>query len=273
MVRVKSRVLKRFQRIARHGWRRLCCLVLVTYSAPALSMDATIAVAANFRETASAIAQQLEAISDHRYQVISGSTGKLVSQIIAGAPYDILMAADQRRPGLLVERGLVMPGSLRTYAIGELGLWWPNATGPVSIQALFELSPDRVGIANPAIAPYGEAAIAVLARSGADPEWVEGMVRVDNVNLVAGMVAAGQIAAGFVARASVHEGARHGGVNISEEDVMWLSDHPEIRQDMVQLARAGRNAAAAFWVEQLKSPEIRAVIKSRGYQLPAEGED
>jgi len=85
------------------------------------------------------------------------------------------------------------------------------------------------------------------------------------------MVAAGQIAAGFVARASVHEGARHGGVNISEEDVMWLSDHPEIRQDMVQLARAGRNAAAAFWFEQLKSPEIRALIKSRGYQLPAEG--
>ena len=64
----------------------------------ALAADARIAVAANFRDTAKAIAARLEAESPHRYEVIAGSTGKLASQILSGAPFDVFMAADRQRP-------------------------------------------------------------------------------------------------------------------------------------------------------------------------------
>ena len=72
----------------------------------AFAAEARIAVAANFRDTAEAIAARLEAESPHRYEVIAGSTGKLASQILNGAPYDVFMAADRQRPQLLVDRGL-----------------------------------------------------------------------------------------------------------------------------------------------------------------------
>ena len=53
-------------------------LLLVTTCSHAA--EARIAVASNFRDTALAIAEQLEATSPHRYQIIAGSTGKLASQ-------------------------------------------------------------------------------------------------------------------------------------------------------------------------------------------------
>ena len=120
--------------------------------------EARIAVAANFRDTALAIAQQLEATSGHRYEIISGSTGKLAAQIINGAPFDVLMAADIQRPRELKRRGLIVAESLQVYAIGELGLWWPHASGAVTADNLIHLEPGEVGIANPAFAPYGAAA-------------------------------------------------------------------------------------------------------------------
>ena len=73
----------------------------------AFAAEARIAVAANFRDTAEAIAARLEAESPHRYQVIAGSTGKLASQILNGAPYDVFMAADRRRPQMLVDLSLI----------------------------------------------------------------------------------------------------------------------------------------------------------------------
>ena len=82
----------------------------------AFAAEARIAVAANFRDTAEAIAARLEAESPHRYQVIAGSTGKLASQILNGAPYDVFMAADRRRPQLLVDRGLASATNQQIYA-------------------------------------------------------------------------------------------------------------------------------------------------------------
>jgi len=244
--------------------------LLLCWSLRAASMDATIAVAANFRDAATSIAEYLESISDHRYQVVSGSTGKLASQIIAGAPFDVLMAADQRRPSLLIERGLAVPDTLSTYAVGELGLWWPNASTPLTVAALATLPPHRVCIANPAIAPYGEAARAVLSRAGFDESWLQGLVRVDNVNAVAGMVASAQVTAGFIARASVTLSERHAGIEIDEQDVIWLQDYPPIKQDLVLLTRANDNPAARFWVVQLQDPAVRQLIRAHGYQLLSE---
>ena len=98
--------------------------------------EARIAVASNFRDTALAIAEQLEANSPHRYQIITGSTGKLASQIINGAPFDVLMAADQRRPRELESRGLAVTGSVMTYALGEIGLWWPKGPDVLNLERL-----------------------------------------------------------------------------------------------------------------------------------------
>ena len=237
----------------------------------ARAAEATIAVAANFRETAEAIAERLESASPHRYTIISGSTGKLVSQVVHGAPFDVLMAADEARPLRLIEEGLAAPSTRRTYALGELGLWWPGKALPFDVTELNQLSPQSVCLANPALAPYGAAAWSLLVQSGLDREWLASVVRVDNVNLVAGMVAQNQVSAGFVARASINTMMRRGDLP-ADQSVLWLSPTAAIRQDLVLLRRGEGNPAARWWVEQLFEPPIQQLMVSLGYQLPNEAE-
>ena len=249
------------------------CLILGALlwgSGGTLAAEARIAVAANFRDTAEAIAARLEAESSHRYEVIAGSTGKLASQIINGAPFDVFMAADRRRPQALVDRGLAVAGSQQIYAVGELGLWWPGGSGTPTLDALASLQPRSVCIANPAFAPYGEAAWALLQSADLDPDWLQSVVRLDNVNLVAGLLAQGHARAGFVARSSLMSGKRQGTVVAADEDVLWFAEQAAIDQSMVLLARAEKNTAARHWVEQMRTAPIRELIQRDGYLLPVE---
>ena len=249
------------------------CLILgalLWSSAGAVAAEARIAVAANFRDTAEAIAARLEAESSHRYEVIAGSTGKLASQIINGAPFDVFMAADRRRPQSLVDRGLAVADSQQIYALGELGLWWPGGSDTPTLDALASMQARSVCIANPAFAPYGEAAWALLQSADLDPDWLQSVVRVDNANLVAGLIAQGHARAGFVARSSLMSGKRQGTVVAADEDVLWFAEQAAIDQAMVLLTRAEQNVAARHWVEQMQTAPIRELIQRDGYLLPVE---
>ena len=57
------------------------------------------AVAANFTAAARAIATAFEAATGDTPLLSFGSTGQLYAQIAQGAPFDVLLAADQERPG------------------------------------------------------------------------------------------------------------------------------------------------------------------------------
>jgi molybdenum ABC transporter molybdate-binding protein len=245
-------------------------LGLLVLSHGVKSAEATIAVAANFRETAEAIAERLESTSPHRFTIISGSTGKLISQALHGAPFDVLMAADQARPLRLITEGLAEPTARRTYALGELGLWWPDKVPPFGVLELSELSPHSVCVANPALAPYGAAAWSLLAQSGLPEDWLAGVARVDNVHLVAAMVAQRHARAGFIARASVAAMVRKGDITVDEQSILWLVPKTPIRQDLVLLKRAEGNAAAKWWVTQLFEASVQRLLVSHGYRLPNE---
>lgn len=251
-------------------FRGLILTTLFCMGCSAIAAEARIAVAANFRDTAMAIAAQLEAKSPHRYEVIVGSTGKLASQIINGAPFDVFMAADRRRPQQLVDRGLALAASEQIYAVGELGLWWPNGPGTPALDALATLEPRSVCVANPAFAPYGEAAWELLQRAGLGADWLQSIVRVDNVNLVTGLIAQGQARAGFVARSSLIAGKRQGTVAAVDGDVLWFAERAPVDQALVLLTRAETNVAAQHWVQQMQTRPIRELIQRDGYRLSVE---
>ncbi len=115
-----------------------------------------VAVAANFRHTLEAINAGFEAHSGHRVLVSSASTGVLYSQIVYGAPFDVFFAADTTTPAKLTSPA-------RTpfcYARGRLVLVGASR----GLQQLADPSLD-LAIANPATAPYGQAAMDVLSRA------------------------------------------------------------------------------------------------------------
>lgn len=115
-----------------------------------------VAVAANFRHTLETINAGFEAHSGHRVLVSSASTGALYSQIVYGAPFDVFFAADETTPAKLAS-------STRTpfcYARGRLVL----VGAALGVQQLADGTLD-LAIANPATAPYGQAAMDVLSRA------------------------------------------------------------------------------------------------------------
>jgi len=126
-----------------------------------------LAVASNFKNPISTIANRFEQKTGHKVALIFGSTGKHYAQIKNLAPFDILLAADSVRPELLETEGLAIAGSRFTYAIGKLVLWSPkaryvDANGKVLTANNFKY----LAIANPQLAPYGKAAKNLLIKIG-----------------------------------------------------------------------------------------------------------
>lgn len=94
-------------------------------------------------------------------QTVVGSSGKLTAQIIAGAPYDVFVAADMKYPNNLYKQGLTF-NEPKVYAQGTLISWTLNDSIIPSIKYLENPEINHIALANPNTAPYGTAAMEVL---------------------------------------------------------------------------------------------------------------
>ena len=198
-----------------------------------------------------------------------GSTGRLYSQIVAGAPFDLLLAADAKTPGRLVAEGHAQAANRFTYAIGQLVLWSPvagrvDADGRVLSSSCWQ----RLAIANPKLAPYGEAAMAVLQKRGLEAQLAAKLVTGDSIGQAYQFVATGNAELGFVALSQVQAPGQTPGQPASGS--LWRvpqAYYPEIRQDVVLLRRGEANAAATALLRYLRDAEARAVIIGYGYAV------
>ncbi len=132
-------------------------LISLLVSAPVYAEAVHVAVAANFSVPLKEIAKAFQMETGHEALVSVGSTGKLYTQIANGAPFDVFLAADQKRPRLAEENGLAVMGSRFTYAMGKLALY-PASSPDVLTQGDLV----RLAVANPKTAPYGQAAVETL---------------------------------------------------------------------------------------------------------------
>ena len=109
-------------------------------------------------------------LTDCPIETAFASSGKLYAQIEAGAPYDLFLAANQSFPQKLVGEMADSIGNHQpfTYARGQLTLYSTTQTIDSNGNNLDLLnnSAFRVAIANPELAPYGEAAQAYLTKLG-----------------------------------------------------------------------------------------------------------
>ncbi len=177
---------------------------LILASAQAMGEEILVAVASNFRDTMTAIAESFEKNTGHKVTLIFGSTGKHFAQIVNGAPFDIFFAADIRRPRQLEAEGMALPGSRFTYAVGKLVLWSP-ATGYVDpCGNILERGHFRyLAIANPRLAPYGRAAQEILQARGLWEGLKGRLVRGENIAQTFQFVKSGNAELGLVAYSQV----------------------------------------------------------------------
>ena len=96
---------------------RLCALIgLMIFGSLAM------AVASNFTKPMTEIATEFEKATGHTAQLSFGSSGKFVSQLENGAPFEVFLAADDKNSLKLQQAGLAVANSRFTYALGKLVL-------------------------------------------------------------------------------------------------------------------------------------------------------
>lgn len=242
--------------------------VLLATLACATSVHAAevrVAVAANFAAPMQKIVAAFESDTGHRAVLVTGATGKLYAQVANGAPFELLLSADDDTPARLEKEQLAVPGTRFTYAIGRLALWsaiegYVDSKGQVLKAGTYK----HLAIANPKTAPYGAAALEVLGKFGvleaARPRFVQG----ENIAQTHQFVSSGNAQLGFVALAQV---IRDGRIASGSGWIVPASFHSPIRQDAVVLARGRNNPAAVALADYLKSDKARAIIRSYGYDL------
>lgn len=225
----------------------------------------TIAVASNFAIPMREIGRAFEQESDHKVRFAFGSSGKLAAQILQGAPFAAFFSADQHKPALLTEKGVVTEGSQFTYAIGRLALWSSDS----GIDPLAQLKNGhyrKLALANPKLAPYGEAAVEVLESLGmaqtSAPKWVQG----ENIAQTYQFVESGNAELGFVAYSQIYTGGQ------LIKGAAWLIPdklHRVIRQDAVLLGTK-QSVAARQFMHFMRGAKVRAIMEGYGYQTDSE---
>ena len=223
-----------------------------------------VAVAANFTAPARALAEVFARTTGHEAKLSFGATGAFYTQIKNGAPFDVLLAADNERPARLEKEGDTVPGSRFTYATGQLVLWSAKPglvddEGAVLKHGQF----GKIAIANPKNAPYGAAAVEAMEKLGLAATLQPKLVTGESIGQTYNFIATGNAELGFVALAQVLEGGK------LKSGSMWVVPaqyHAPIIQDAVILNRAASNPAAKAWMELLKTPQSKALIRSYGYE-------
>jgi molybdate transport system substrate-binding protein len=207
-----------------------------------------IGVSANFKPTLESISQRFQDQTGIRVTLSSASTGVLATQIEHGAPFDLFFAADRETPQRIRALRKKEPGEAFCYAQGSLVL--AGSTGTLSAMAQPGLS---LAIANPATAPYGRAAMEVLAR----PEFKAGaarkLVRGNNVAQAYQFWGSGAIDLALLPRSLAP-------VNATPIPLAW---HTPLEHYAVVLKHSPEVDAYLKWV---RSATVRDLITQAGYQ-------
>lgn len=240
-------------------------LLAILTSLSAGADEIQVAVAANFTVPMQKIAADFEKESGHKVQLVAGSTGKFYAQIKNGAPFEILLAADDETPEKLEKEGAAVTGSRFTYAIGKLVLWsakpgFVDDKGEVLRKGEFK----HLSLANPKLAPYGAAGIETLTALKLIDAVQPRIVQAENITQAQQYIATGNAELGFVALSQVIKDGKIG------EGSGWIVPtalYQPIRQDAVLLDKGRGKPAAEALLKYLRGEKARSVILSYGYAL------
>jgi len=240
----------------------LAGLVSVTFAAHA--DEVSVAVAANFTAPMKLIAADFEKDTGHKVVASYGATGKFYAQIKNGAPFELLLAADDETPTKLVKENAAVAGSQFTYAIGKLVLWSAKSAlvddkGEVLKKGGF----DHIALADPKLAPYGAAAVETMKAMGVYDGLQPKLVTAENIGQAYQFISSGNSLLGFVALAQVLKDGKI-------EGSAWMVPanlYTPIRQDAVVLDKGKGKPAAEALMKYLKGDKAKAVIKAFGYEL------
>lgn len=220
-----------------------------------------MAVAANAQYVMKDILNAYEKETGKKIEMVSGSSGKLAAQIREGAPFDIFLSADMEFPETLFKEGLSQEQA-RIYAYGTLVLWTNKQTPKLNINWLKSDEIKHIAIANPKLAPYGEAAIQCLSFFKLYESVKDKLVYGESIAQVNQYLTTGNTETGFTAKSTV----LHSGQPVKGQ---WIEidrrAYSPIAQGVLLLKR---NPESQSFYNFLFGKKARNLFLKYGYQLP-----
>tara|TARA_R110002050_G_scaffold9504_1_gene33128 strand:+ start:276453 stop:277214 length:762 start_codon:yes stop_codon:yes gene_type:complete len=163
-----------------------------------------IAAASNLRYVLSELIAQFDQKSGHRVHVSYAASGTLTTQIQHGAPFEVFLSADPYYVQHLSEGGL-SEGAVIDFAQAQMVLF-ASTQSPLSLDAnllglksaLIRGELNKVAIANPKHAPYGQVAQRLLEEAGIWQHIQSQLLIAENASQAIQFALTSQVDAGFV---------------------------------------------------------------------------
>lgn len=242
--------------------------VLLLFCAQSLgAQPITIAVTANMKDAFAEINTAFRATSKAELRVVFGSSGNFTAQIMNGAPYSLLIAADEYFPLELYKNGKTVDEGL-IYAIGKLALIAkkssnsPIANNKTDIAKAISRA-NKLAIAKPELSPYGKAAIEYLKSEGLWELAKDKLIYGDNIGIATMYVATGAADLGFTALslAVSPEVMKHASYVLVDD-----RQYQPIQQRMLLMKGAPPEALNLY--RFMQSPQAKSILRQYGYITP-----
>jgi molybdate transport system substrate-binding protein len=223
----------------------------------------TVAAAANLTNAFGEIGRAFKAKTGVDAIFSYGSTAELTQQIDNGAPFDLFAAADTEHVDSLVSTQKLIADSRAIYALGQLALWIPQGE-QIGIRELKDLAGQNVrfiAVAQPELAPYGQATIEVLKNADLWKVVQPKMVYANSISQARQMAASGNADAAFTAYSLV---LHDRGTVLKIDPNLY---HP-IEQAIATVASSPRIEDAKQFRLFLLGADGRTILAKSGYLLP-----
>jgi molybdate transport system substrate-binding protein len=249
--------------VARHFLLGLV-FCLVAFSSEAKSAEITVAYAANLNPIMPELVRSFKRLTGYTVQTVMGASGKLYMQIKHGAPYDVFLAADTDYPGRLWREDQLTAGPPIVYAYNALVLWVKEAPRQKDVAAiLFAPAVKKIAIANPKLAPYGQAALDFLKNKALLAKLESKIVYADSIAQTAMYLLKGTAEAGFITKSLVCA------PEFQNKGWWQIVDAPLQPQAMVRL-KSKNDLVAKAWMGFMQSDEAQTIMMQHGYLMSDE---
>jgi molybdate transport system substrate-binding protein len=241
-------------------------LVLALFTAQGFA-QITAAVAANVQFAMEELKADFKKSSGIEVKTIYGASGKFVSQIRNGAPFDVFVSADMDYPDTLQKWGYASARP-KPYAYGKLVLWTlKNLDLDKGISILADSSVVKIAIADPKRAPYGREAVKAMQRSGTADKASSKLVFGESISQVTQYVLTGNVDIGLSAKSVVLAKELIGKGKWKEVDSTL---YDPIAQGAVVCKYGSENnpTLSARFLAYLYSEPARHILSEYGYILP-----
>ena len=224
-----------------------------------------VSAAASLMDVLREIGKRYERQSGDSVLLNFGASSLLARQIMAGAPVDVFISADEQKMDELQSRGLIPPPSRRSIVSNTLAIVIA-ADSPLKIASpkdLLDPSVRNIAVAEPQSVPAGIYAKQYLRKVRVWDRIVSKVVPTDNVRSALAAVESGNAEVAIVYKTDALISRR---VRVGYE--VPAAEGPKIAYPAAVVGESRERAAAQRFLDYLTGAEARAIFDRYGFARP-----